>query len=123
MKGKITLPPMSISIVDIKTPTLQNTNNLYELNFDTFQLPEVVVLLDIVHRLDCKIPQSLNIPIPNSNNSSCSISKGYPIASLMLAGKCEEVQEVSQSRLQCNSYFPQYPITLVCSLNLMLSPH
>ena len=25
-KGKVTLPPTSISIVGIKTPTLQNTN-------------------------------------------------------------------------------------------------
>ena len=30
-KGKITLPPTSISIVSIKTPILQNTNILYEL--------------------------------------------------------------------------------------------
>ena len=39
-KGKLTLPPGSISVVGIKTPTLQNTNNIYELNFDTFQLAE-----------------------------------------------------------------------------------
>ena len=36
--GKVMLPPVSISIVGIKTPTLQNTNILYELNFNTFQL-------------------------------------------------------------------------------------
>ena len=27
-------------------PTLQNTNNLYELNFDMFQLSEGIILLD-----------------------------------------------------------------------------
>ena len=51
------LPPMYISIVGIKTPTLQNTNNLYELNFDTFQLPEGVIPLDVLHRVDHKTPQ------------------------------------------------------------------
>ena len=103
MKGKIMLPLMSISIVAIKTPTLQNTTNLYELNLNTFQLPECVVPLDIVLRVDHKTPQSLNIPVLNDNNSSCSISKGSPIATLTLAGKCEEVQGISWSRLQCDT--------------------
>ena len=75
MKGKITLPSLSMSIIAIKTPTLHNTNNLYELNLDIFELPEVIVLLDIVHRVDHKTPQSLNIPMPNTNNSSCNIPK------------------------------------------------
>ena len=35
-KGKIILPPMSVSVIGIKTPTLCNTNNVCELNFDTF---------------------------------------------------------------------------------------
>ena len=61
MKGKITLPP-SISVIAIKTPMLHNTNNLYELNFDTFELPECVVPLDIVHGVDHKTPQSLVFP-------------------------------------------------------------
>ena len=102
-KGKITLPSMSVSIVAIKTPTLHNTNNLYELNFNTFELPEGVIPLDIVHRVDHRTPQSLNIPIPNVNNSSCSISKGSPIATLRPLGKCEEVQEVSWNKLQYNT--------------------
>ena len=102
-KGKLTLSPMSISIVAIKTSTLQNTNNLYKLNFNTFQLPEGIIMLDIVYRVDHKTPQSLNIPSLNTNNSSCSISKGSPVATLMPVVKCEEVQEVSWSRIQCNT--------------------
>ena len=56
-KGKIKLPPMSISIVEIKMPTLQNTNNLYELNLDTFQLPKGIILLDILQGINHKTPK------------------------------------------------------------------
>ena len=57
---------MSISIVEIKMAMLQNTNNLYELNLDTFQLPEGIVPLDILYRIDYKTMQSLSIPIWNT---------------------------------------------------------
>ena len=102
-KGKITLPPLSISVIAVKTLTLHNANNMYELNFDTFELPAGVVPLDMMHRVHHTTPQSLNIPILNVNNSSCSISKGSPITTLTPAGKCEEVQEVSWNRLQCDT--------------------
>ena len=42
-KGKITLSPMSVSIISVKTPLLHNTNNIHKLNFSTFQLPEGVI--------------------------------------------------------------------------------
>ena len=35
-KGKIILPPMSVSIIIVKTLPLCNTNNIHELNFSTF---------------------------------------------------------------------------------------
>ena len=116
---------MSFSIVAIKTPTLQNTNSLYELNFDTFQLPEGVVPLDVMHRVDHKTQQSLNIPLLNTNNNSCRISKGSPIATLALAGKCEESRRSAGADFSVilQSYLPQYPKTLVCSWNLTLHPH
>ena len=73
-KGKITLPPMSVSVISVKMPPLYNTNDVYKLSFDTFQLPEGVILLDILHKVNHKTPQNLNIPIHNTNNSFCSIS-------------------------------------------------
>ena len=107
--GKIMLSPMSISVVALKTTTLQNTNNnFYKLNFNTFQLTEHVILLDIVHKVDHKTPHSLNIPILNTNNSSYSISKSSPIATQTLARKCKEVQEVSCSKLQCDTTVTSY---------------
>ena len=48
---------MSVSIVEIKTTMVPYTNNLYELNFDMFQLPEGVIPLDILHRMDHKTPK------------------------------------------------------------------
>ena len=35
-KAKITLPPMSVSVINVKMSALHNTNNIYELNFSTF---------------------------------------------------------------------------------------
>ena len=102
-KGKITLPPMPVSVIGVKTPTLCNTNSAYELNFDTFQLPGGVIPLDILHRVNHKTPQNLNIPILNTNNRFCSISRNSPIATLVPAGKCEGIQEVSWNQVQFNT--------------------
>ena len=102
-KGKVNLPPMSISIVGIKTPTLQNSYNLYELNLDTFQLPQGIIPVDVLHRIDHKTPHSLSAPILNTNNNFCSICNNSSIATLMPAGKCEELPEVSWSRVQCDT--------------------
>ena len=74
-KGKVTLPPMSVSEGEIKMLMVPNTNNLYELNFDTFQLPERVISLDVLHRMDHKTLKSLNIPIMNVNDSTCNLTK------------------------------------------------
>ena len=53
-KGKVTLLPMSVSILEAKTPNISNTTNLYEVSANTFQLPGGVILLDILHRVNHK---------------------------------------------------------------------
>ena len=40
-KHRITLPPATVSIIEVKTPKLTNTTNLYKMNAVTAQLPEV----------------------------------------------------------------------------------
>ena len=102
-KDEITLPPMSVSVVSVKTPSLCNTNHLHKLNCTTFQLPEGVISLDVIHRVDHKTPQNLNILLLNTNHSSCSIPRSSPIATLALAGKCEEIQELSWNWVQCDT--------------------
>ena len=80
---------MSVSIIEVKTPKISNTTNLYELNADTFQLPEGIILLDILHRVDHKTPQHLDIPILNVKNVQCSIGKNIPIASMCPVGEVQ----------------------------------
>ena len=77
-KGRVTLPPVSVSIVEVKTPKLTNTTNLYKMNAETFKLPKGIILLDVLHRVDHKTQQHLNIPVLNTNNVPCSIGKNTP---------------------------------------------
>ena len=87
IKGKVILPPMSVSVVRVKMPEVLDINNLYELNLDTFQLPKGVIPLDIIHRIDHKTPKNLHVPILNTNNAICSPTKNSSIATLALAGR------------------------------------
>ena len=54
-KGKIKLNPHTISIISIKTPPDIDINHVYELNH-TFPLPSSVIPIDVIHKLDHKIP-------------------------------------------------------------------
>ena len=58
-KGKIKLLPFSISVLEIRTPGGQDSNSIYELDFNTFQLPEGIILIDIMHHIDHKMPRTL----------------------------------------------------------------
>ena len=54
IKGKINLLPSSISIIEVRMPEILDPNNIYELDFNTFQLPKGVIPLDIMHCMDLK---------------------------------------------------------------------
>ena len=62
-KGKIKLLPSSISIIEVRTLETLNPNNIYKLDFNSFQLPEGVTPLDVMHHTDHKIPQTLQFCI------------------------------------------------------------
>ena len=102
MNGSITIPPESVSIIEVNTPKLADTTNLYEMNAATFQLPEGIILLDVLHRANHRTPQYLIVLVLNTN-VSCSIGRNRPIASMHPAGKCEEVQEFNWNSLQCDT--------------------
>ena len=121
IKGKVTLPPISISVVGVKMAEVPDVNNLYELNFDTFQLPEGVIPLDALHMIDHKTPKNLIIPILNPNNTICNLTKNSPISILVLAGKCEQVQEIRWTTLQDNTTAKLLP-KVPHNTNLQLEP-
>ena len=72
-KGKIILKPNSISVVAVKTPKIPDTNILYGVN-SKFQLPEGIIPLDILHRVDHKMPRELNIHILNTSSNPVPIT-------------------------------------------------
>ena len=94
---------MFVSIIEVEAPKIPNTTNLYEVNANTFQFPESAILLDILHRVNHKTLQHLNILILNAKNVPCSIGKNMPIASMCPVGKCKEAQQASWSRPQCDT--------------------
>ena len=102
-KGKVTLPPMAVCIIEVKTPKICNTTNLYEVNADTFHFPEGIILLYILHRVNHKTLQHLSTTALNTNNVQISMGKNLPVASMHPMGKCKEAQEVSWDRLQCDT--------------------
>ena len=106
MKGRITSPPVPVSIIEVRTPKLADTTNLYKMNASTFQLLEGIILLDVLHRVDHKTPQYLNSPDLNTSKVSCSIGKNRPLASMHPVGKCEEVQKANWNSLQCYTSKP-----------------
>ena len=94
---------MSLSIIEVKSPKIPDTTNLHGLNTDTLQLPKGIILLDILHRIDIKTLRHLNIPVLNTKNVPISIGKNIPTASMCPEDKCEEAQEISWSRLPCDT--------------------
>ena len=61
-KGKIILPPSSISVLEIRVPEISDTNNLYKLGLDTFHLPEGIIPLDILYQTDNKTHMKFEDP-------------------------------------------------------------
>ena len=73
-KGKAKLCPHSLTVISIKTPPNIRANHMYETSH-RFPLPSHVILVDVVHKIDDKVPHELNIPILNTNNHVANITK------------------------------------------------
>ena len=99
-KGKIKLLPFSISVLEIRTPQIPGSNNIYELHFNTFYLPEEIIQLDVMHCMANKMPRTFKVPILNTDNTISSLAKNSPIVTLVPAGKCGQIQEIKWSVLQ-----------------------
>ena len=80
-KGKFILKPHSISVIAVKTPEVPDTNILYEVD-SKFELPEGIISLIILHRVDHKMPRELNIHVLNTSSNSMPINKNTLIGTL-----------------------------------------
>ena len=76
-KGKIKLLPSYILVIEVHTQEIPDPNNIYELDFNTFQLPKEVIPLHMMHHMDHKTPQRRKIPILNTNNTISNLRKNY----------------------------------------------
>ena len=97
-KGKIILKPNSISVIAVKTPKVPDTNILYEVDSE-FQLPEGIIPLDVLHKVDHKMPRELNIHRLNISSNSLSTNKNTLIGTLTPATKVENICSINWSTL------------------------
>ena len=94
---KIKTATISISVIEVMTLEIPDPSSIHKLNFSTFQLSKGVTPLDVMHCMDHKMSQTLKIPILNINNTISSLGKNLPVAALVPAEKCEQIQEVKWS--------------------------
>ena len=73
-KGNIILKPNSISVIAVKTPKIPDTNILYEVD-SKFQIPEGIIPLDVLHRVDHKTPREMNIHTLHTSSNSVPETK------------------------------------------------
>ena len=84
-KGKITLKPESISIIEVQAPQDISGNKKYQLNPKAY-LPQGIITLDLIHSFE-KTPRTLKLPILNTSTYYESIPRGT------LLGTFEPVDE------------------------------
>ena len=72
---------------------------MYEVNCK-FQLPEEIIPLDILHRVDHKIPRELNIHILNTGNNPVLFGKITLLGTLTRSTKVESICNIDWSTLK-----------------------
>ena len=84
-KGKITLKPESILIIEVQAPQDISGNKKYHINPEAY-LSQAIVPLDLIHS-SVKMPRTLKLPILNTSTNYESIPRGT------LLGTFEPVNE------------------------------
>ena len=82
--------------------------------------------LDVMHHVDHKMPKALKVPILNTNNTISSLGNNSPVAMLVPAGRCEQIQEVKWTEvtdepdlLKKPQLLPEIPSATI----LQIEPH
>ena len=99
-KGKLKLLPFSISVMEVRTPEILDSNNINKVDFNTFQLPEGIISTRCNASHGSQHAKNVESSILNTNNTISSLAKNSPIVTLVPAGKWEEIQEIKWSVLQ-----------------------
>ena len=97
-KGNMILKPNSISVIELKNPKMLDTIILYGVN-SKFQLQKGIMPLDVLHRVDHKIPREMNIQILNTSSNSMPINKITVIGTLTPATKVANIDSINWSTL------------------------
>ena len=79
-----------MTVISIKTPPNTSVNQVYETSHQ-FPLPSGMIPVDVMHKIDDKVPQELNIPIVNTNNNIASITKNTVLVSLRPAEEANDI--------------------------------
>ena len=71
----------------------------------SFQLPEGVTHLDMMHHMDHKMPKTLKVPILNTNKTFSSLGKNSPVTMLVQQGSvCKSKRSNGQKLLKNQIY-------------------
>ena len=91
-----------------------------------FSYPKESFPLDVMHYVDHKKPQTLKVLILNINNTISSLETNFSLATLVPAGKCEQVQKVKWLEITQEPYLHKNPKLLPRiprATNLQLEPN
>ena len=92
-KGKITLKPESISIIEVQAPRDISGNKKYQLKPKAY-LPQGIIPLDLMHSFE-KTPRMLKLPFLNTSTNYESIPRGSLLGTFEPAD--EEINEIHTS--------------------------
>ena len=98
-KGQCTLQGRSITWISVKTPRNIQVNSVFEINLDR-QLPKGFIPLDVLHNIEHKQPQEMQILLLNVMNSVVKLAKNTILGSITKVNNAENVQHM---------YSPEHP--------------
>ena len=101
-KGQCTLQCRAIMWISVQTPQSLDTNSLFEIKLD-WQLPKVIIPLNVLHNINHKQPHELTIPIINMANTDVKLLKNIVLGSLSRVNNIASINNVSWEKMQTTS--------------------
>ena len=89
-KSRTCLKVHGVTIISVQTPPNLEPHKLYEYG-DKLQLPKGVILPEVQHKFDHKMPLELQIQLLNTKERDVFIAKNTAIMTLQATDKVQEV--------------------------------